>query len=88
MSEKQKSVIIVVSYWNIFNKCRKQLINIFLVFCITLTIFPAVLSDIDRVYSSFIISKEYFISATCFLTFNTCAVIGNILPSYITWVLI
>ena len=44
------------------------------------------ITDIDRVYSSFFISKEYFISLTCFLTFNSCAVLGNMLPSYVTWV--
>ena len=43
-------------------------------------------ADIDRVYSSFFISKDYFVSITCFLTFNLCAVIGNMLPSYISWV--
>jgi len=85
LSENQKSVIYVISYWNIFKKCFPQLLNIFLIFAVTLSVFPAVLSDIDRVYSSFFISKEYFISLTCFLTFNSCAVLGNMLPSYVTW---
>ena len=40
----------------------------------------------ERVYSSFIISKDYFVSLTCFLTFNLFAVLGNMLPSYISWV--
>ena len=39
----------------------------------------------ERVYSSFIISKDYFVSLTCFLTFNLFAVLGNMLPSYISW---
>ena len=107
VSENKKSVIYIISHWNIFKKCFPQLLNIFLVFTVTLSLFPAVLSgthpifmslyhicvtlalilpDVDRVYSSFFISREYFISLTCFLTFNLCAVIGNMLPSYITWV--
>lgn len=85
IAENQKSVIYVISYWNIFKKCFPQLLNIFLIFAVTLSVFPAVLSDIDRVYSSFFISKEYFISLTCFLTFNACAVLGNMMPSYFTW---
>ena len=40
----------------------------------------------ERVYSSFFISKDYFVSLTCFLTFNLFAVLGNVLPSYISWV--
>ena len=42
--------------------------------------------DIDRVHPNFFISAEYFISLTCFLTFNLAAVFGNILSSYVTWV--
>ena len=102
VNENKKSVIYVLSYWNIFKKCFPQLVNIFLVFFVTLSLFPAVLSgqsvntnptiklnlilDVDRVYSNFFISKEYFISLTCFLTFNLFSVVGNILSSYMTWV--
>lgn len=105
VSENKKSVIYVLSYWNIFKKCLPQLVNIFLVFFVTLSLFPAVLSgnvstllkqnlywnfktilDIDRVHPNFFISAEYFISLTCFLTFNLAAVLGNILSSYVTWV--
>ena len=102
VNENKKSVIYVLSYWNIFKKCFPQLVNIFLVFFVTLSLFPAVLSgqsvnrdltiklnlilDVDRVYSNFFISKEYFISLTCFLTFNLFSVVGNILSSYMAWV--
>ena len=79
-------MIYVISYWSIFKKCWPQLLNIFLVFTVTLSLFPAVLSDVERVYSSFIISKDYFVSLTCFLTFNLFSVLGNMLPSYIPWV--
>merc|ERR1719422_2442088 len=57
VGENKKSVIYVISYWDIFRKCVPQLLNIFIVFTVTLAMFPAVLSDIDRVYSSFFISR-------------------------------
>lgn len=44
LQDKQKSVIYVISYWDVFKKCFPQLLNIFLTFCITLSLFPAVLS--------------------------------------------
>ena len=44
VNENKKSVIYVLSYWNIFKKCFPQLVNIFLVFFVTLSLFPAVLS--------------------------------------------
>ena len=44
VKENKKSVIFVISYWDIFRKCFPQLLNIFLVFTVTLTLFPAVLS--------------------------------------------
>ena len=44
VSDNKKSVIYVLSYWNIFKKCFPQLVNIFLVFFVTLSLFPAVLS--------------------------------------------
>ena len=44
IQENQKSVIYVISYWNVFKKCFPQLLNIFLVFAVTLSVFPAVLS--------------------------------------------
>ena len=44
VSETKKSVIYVVSYGAIFKKCWPQLLNIFLVFTVTLSLFPAVLS--------------------------------------------
>ena len=46
ITENQKSVIYVISYWNIFKKCFPQLLNIFLIFTVTLSLFPAVLSGI------------------------------------------
>ena len=44
LAESQKSVILVISYWDIAKKCRAQLLNITLVFGVTLAVFPAVLS--------------------------------------------
>lgn len=44
LQENDKTVILVISYWSVFKQCLPQLLNIFLSFSITLSMFPAVLS--------------------------------------------
>ena len=34
----------------------------------------------------FFTTKKYFAPVTCFLTFNFCAMIGNLFPAWIQWV--
>jgi hypothetical protein len=41
---EDKTVIYVISYWAVFKQCSPHLLNIFLSFAITLSIFPAILS--------------------------------------------
>lgn len=67
-------------YWYIFRKCFPQCLNVFLVFFVTLSIFPTVYSDIKPVDSEFIIPERFFVAVTCFLSFNTFAMLGNMLP--------
>lgn len=73
-------------YWKIFRQCFPQLFNTFFVFFITLALFPAVQSDIQRADPDFVISKEYYTTVMCFLTFNTTALIGSSIASLIQWV--
>ena len=47
-----QSVIYALSYWDLFKKCSPQLLNIFLTFSITLSLFPAVLSGDVSLYLS------------------------------------
>nr|CAH0099039.1 unnamed protein product [Daphnia galeata] len=72
-------------YWMIFKKCFPQCLNVFLVFFVTLSIFPAVYSDIKMVDENFIISQKYFVAVCCFLSFNFFAMVGNMLPGLYSW---
>ena len=38
-------------------------------------------SDIKMAHPDFPITEKYFTPVTCFLTFNICAVLGNLIPS-------
>ena len=72
-------------YWHIFKTAFPQLFNVFLVFFVTLSIFPVVHADIRPMDENFFISPTYFTPITCFLTFNTCAMLGNLLPHFFVW---
>lgn len=69
--------------WIVFKKCWPQLLNVFLIFYVTLALFPAVLAGIQQSGSRF--DKKYFTPVTCFLFFNAFAMIGNFLPGWTTW---
>ncbi|KAK4875054.1 hypothetical protein RN001_011476 [Aquatica leii] len=71
-----------IPYFYVFKKCLPQLMNIFLVFFVTLSIFPAVHANIKAVDSDFFITTKYYTSITCFLTFNVCAMIGSYLTAF------
>ena len=86
MQEKRRrNVIHATPYWNIFKQCLPQCFNVFFTFFVTLTLFPAILADVEMVDQEFFLPTKYFSAVTCYLTFNVAAVLGNILPSYITW---
>ncbi|XP_063704315.1 equilibrative nucleoside transporter 3 isoform X2 [Culicoides brevitarsis] len=70
-------------YWKIFKDAFPQLFNVFLIFFVTLTVFPAVHSDIKRTDENFIIPGDMFTTVTCFLTFNFCAMLGSLLTSWV-----
>ncbi|XP_047113314.1 equilibrative nucleoside transporter 1 isoform X1 [Schistocerca piceifrons] len=74
-----------VPYFQIFKQCFPQLFNVFFVFFVTLSVFPAVHSDIKQSDPDFIISEKYFTEVTCFLTFNVCAMLGSLLSAVFTW---
>lgn len=51
----------------------------------TLSIFPAVHSDIKSLNDDFPkFVKDDFVIVTCFLTFNICAMLGSLLTSWVT----
>jgi len=86
--EEGESVINQVSfykrlqdYWIIFKQIWPQCLNVFMVFFVTLSIFPAVHSSVAS--SGQLASLgDYFTPVTCFLLFNATAMIGNLIPNW------
>ncbi|CAG5076571.1 Similar to SLC29A1: Equilibrative nucleoside transporter 1 (Homo sapiens) [Cotesia congregata] len=72
-------------YWTIFKQASPQLFNIFFVFFVTLSLFPAVQSSIKASDENFIVSEKYYMSVMCFVTFNVTAMIGSLLASHVQW---
>lgn len=70
-------------YWAVFRKAWPQCLNVFLVFFVTLAMFPEVTSEIRRYDRSFPLSEKYFKAVMCFFVFNFFALIGNIVPIWI-----
>lgn len=73
-------------YWTIFKQCSPQLFNIFFVFFVTLSVFPAVQSSIKASDENFVVSEKYYMSVMCFVTFNVTAMLGSMLAPYFKWV--
>ncbi|XP_075145843.1 equilibrative nucleoside transporter 2 [Haematobia irritans] len=74
-----------VPYWTVFKQAAPQMFNIFFTFFITLSVFPAIHSDIKANSPDFFISSNLFAPITCFLTFNLFAMLGSLTTSWIQW---
>lgn len=72
-------------YWIIFQRTWPQLANVFLVFFVTLAIFPSVHADIRRSSEEFIVPTKLFAIVLCFLTFNLSALTGNYVAQLVQW---
>ncbi|XP_055378748.1 equilibrative nucleoside transporter 1 [Condylostylus longicornis] len=88
-AEKEtKSASNDVPYGQVFRKSFPQLFNVFFVFFVTLSVFPAVHSDIKLNLDDstwFPVPEKYFVSITCFLTFNLFAMLGSLATSWVNW---
>ena len=77
-------------YWTIFKQSFMQLFNVFFIFFVTLSIFPAIHSKIQPSgpHEKFlnIVPKDLFTPITCFLTFNVFAMLGSLTTSWLKWV--
>lgn len=75
-------------FFQIFKQAFPQLFNVFLVFFVTLSVFPAVHSDIKPIENGLLIfnGKNYWMSLTCFLTFNVFAMLGSLTTSFVQFV--
>ena len=52
----------------------------------SILIFLLFFSDVKMAHDDFPISEKYYTPITCFLTFNLCAVLGNLIPSILRFV--
>ncbi|KAL9898321.1 LOW QUALITY PROTEIN: equilibrative nucleoside transporter 1-like [Glossina fuscipes fuscipes] len=74
-----------IPYFTIFLTALPQLCNVFFTLFVTLAVFPAVHSDIKPYNKDFFIEGHYFISITCFLTFNLFAMLGSLTTTFVRW---
>lgn len=73
-------------YCTILKQCLPQCFNVFFVFFVTLTIFPAVHSEIQITdKDNFFTGTRFYSDVTCFLTFNIGAMLGSTLATWKTW---
>ncbi|PSN36266.1 hypothetical protein C0J52_22627 [Blattella germanica] len=72
-------------FCTILRQCLPQCFNVFFVFFVTLTIFPAVHSEIHMIDKEFFTGEKFYADVTCFLTFNICAMLGSTLATWFTW---
>lgn len=72
-------------YGLVFKQIWPQCLNVFTVFFVTLSIFPAVHANISSMGQLDGILGSYFTLITCFLVFNGFAMIGNLIPGIICW---
>lgn len=72
-------------YFLVFKEIWPQCLNVFTIFFVTLAIFPAVQANIKTTGALASLTDKYFSPVTCFLVFNSCAMIGNLFPNWITF---
>lgn len=81
MEELETSVF--KRYVYVLKQTWVQLLNIILIYFVSLSLFPAVHARIEAVDN--IISQKYFAPVFCFLLFNLFATIGNSIAQFIQW---
>lgn len=72
-------------YGLVFKQIWPQCLNVFIVFFVTLSIFPAVHANISSMGQLGEALGSYFVPVTCFLVFNAFAMIGNLIPGIGCW---
>lgn len=73
-------------YLEIFKQCYVQCFNTFLIFSVTLTLFPMVLNHLRRSDENFFITDKYYSEIICYLIFNVMAMLGSLTTSFVQWV--
>lgn len=77
----------IIETLKLMKYCWKQCLNVFLVFFVTLSLYPVIQARIEPVDKEFFGTAErtrkYFTPVCCFFVFNMCAMLGNMLPGYV-----
>ncbi|CAG2114591.1 unnamed protein product [Medioppia subpectinata] len=75
-------------YWMVFKHIWVQCFNVFMVFFVSLAIFPALHAGVQPIDREFFGTAErtdkYYSAVNCFLVFNAFAMIGNIVANWVT----
>jgi len=76
-------------YVLLFKETWVQMICVFVVFFVTLAVFPAVVSNV-RLYPTgrkydFFLPENLYVPVTTFLNFNVFATIGNVAANFVQW---
>ena len=71
----------LVLYAHVFKKIWVQLLNIIIIYFVSLSIFPALMADIHPIDN--VISDKYFSPIFCFLFFNLFATVGNFIAQWV-----
>ncbi|VDD93283.1 unnamed protein product [Enterobius vermicularis] len=79
-------------YTSTFKQCWVQCLSIFLVFTVTLTIFPGIMANVKPFHQDkrkdsydFIIPEKLFTPITTFLLFNVFALVGSATANRVHW---
>lgn len=70
-------------YIYIIRRIWVQLLNIILIYMVSLSIFPALNARI--ISTDNLVSEKYFAPIFCFLFFNLFATVGNFIAQYVQW---
>ena len=77
-----------VPYCLVFSKCWKQCLNVFLIFFVTLAVFPVIQTNVfpsnPELFGTSERTKKYFAAVFCFFCFNFSAMLGNLIPNFYT----
>ncbi|XP_065829682.1 equilibrative nucleoside transporter 3-like isoform X2 [Oscarella lobularis] len=87
--EEEDRKVIRPNFWFIFKRIWKPALNVFIIFFVTLSIFPAITSNIKSVAAHPDASPwtdAYFTPVTCFLLFNACDFTGRTIAAWIPFI--
>lgn len=87
IEDSQEKPTGIIETLKLMKYCWKQCLNVFLVFFVTLSLYPVIMARIEPVNKKFFgtvgLTEKYFTPVCCFFVFNMCAMLGSMLPDYV-----